>query len=174
VIVAVVVLTLLCLGNLLLTVGVIRRLNEHTAALDDLAGEPPGVMRPAGETVDGFATIARDGTPVTLESLGGPTLVGFFSPGCGPCHERLPQFVARARRTPAGRALGVVVGAGAEAQDMAAELADVATVVVEDSRGVLSTAFGVKGFPAFALVDADGRIEACSVDPASIPLLVAA
>lgn len=174
---AVAVLTLLCLGNVLLTFGVIRRLNEHTAILDDLAGEPPAVLRPAGEVVGDFAATARDGTPVTPDLLGPPTFVAFLTPGCGPCQQRLPDIVTRARRAPAGRTLAVVVTPSFEgdaaAQALADQLGGVATLVVESPRGPLSTAFGVTGFPAFALV-VEGRIEASGVDPASIPRLVAA
>ena len=82
-IVAILVLTLMCVLNFLLTLGLARRIRE----------EPPAVMLPPGSRVD-----------TTFEP---PTLVGFFSPGCGPCHERLPEFVARARRAPAGRMVAV-------------------------------------------------------------------
>ena len=148
-IVAVAVLSLLCLGNLLLTLGLARRINEQ---------EPPAVLLPPGSVVD-----------VALEP---PTLVGFFSPGCGPCQERLPDFVARARRAPAGRTLAVVVGDAADT--MVASLTGAASVVVEPRGGTLATAFGVRGFPAFALVGEHGRIEASGTDLASIPQLVAA
>jgi hypothetical protein len=170
VIAAVVALSLLCLGNLVITVTVVRRLNEHTTALDRLEGAPPEVIRPAGATVDDFAATAHDGTVVARDLLAVPALVGFFSPGCGPCHERLPEFVARARRAPAGRTLAVVVGADS---DMVERLAEVAAVVVEQPGGPLVDAFGVRGFPAFALIGEHGRIEASGIEPAALPLLVA-
>lgn len=147
-IVAVVALSFLCLVNLLLTLGLARRIRE----------EPPEVMLPAGAHTDA--------------ALEPPTLVGFFSPTCGPCQERLPEFIARARRAPAGRTLAVVVGDGSA--DMVALLTGVASTVVEPRGGELSTAFGVKGFPAFALVGDGGRIEASGSDLAAIPHLVAA
>ena len=147
-IVAVVALSLLCLGNLLLTLGLARRIRE----------EPPAVLLPPGALVD-----------VPLDP---PTLVGFFSPGCGPCQERLPDFVARARKAPAGRTLAVVVGDDGDA--MVEQLTGVADVIVEARGGALATAFGVKGFPAFALVGDGGRIEASGTDLTSMPHLVAA
>jgi thiol-disulfide isomerase/thioredoxin len=149
-IVAVVVLTLLCLVNVLLTLGLARRIRE----------EPPAVMLPPGSRVD--------------TALEPPTLIGFFSPGCGPCNERLPEFVARARRAPAGRTVAVVVGDGEHADDMVATLTAVTSTVVEPRGGTLATTFGVKGFPAFALVGDGGRIEASGTDLASIPHLAAA
>jgi hypothetical protein len=168
----VIALSLLCLGNLILTVGVVRRLREHTAILDTLAGEPPEVMRPAGAVVDDFAATAGDGTPVARDLLTGQTLVGFFTPGCGPCQEKLPEFLARAGKAPGGRSLAVVVDANGGGA-MAERLADVALVVVERSGGPVATAFGVRAFPAFALVGPEGRIEA-SGDLAAIPVVVAA
>ncbi len=149
-IVAIVVLMLLCLVNLLLTLGLARRIRE----------EPPAVMLPPGSRVE--------------TALEPPTLVGFFSPGCGPCHERLPEFVARARRAPAGRTVAVVVGDGEQADDMVTTLTAAVSTVVEARDGTLTTAFGVKGFPAFALVGDGGRIEASGTDLALIPHLVAA
>src|SRR5262245_15248187 len=131
-------------------------------------------MRPVGAVVDSFAATAWDGTPVALELLSAPTVVGFFSPGCSPCHERLPDFVARARRAPSGRTLAVVVGDGDDSEAMVASLAEVALVVVERRGGALTTAFGVRGFPSFALVGEAGLIEASGTDLASIPTLVPA
>jgi hypothetical protein len=169
----VVALSLLGLGNLVITVTVVRRLNEHTGVLDRLAGEPPLVTRPVGATVDEFAAVATDGTAVASGRLAPPTLVGFFSPGCGPCHERLPEFVARARRVPAGRALAVVAGAGNAAAELVTELAGAATVVLEPPDGPVARAFGVRGFPAFALLGDGGRIEATGTELTALPVLVA-
>jgi len=170
----VIALGLLCLANLVLTTGLVRRINEHTTVLDRIAGEPPVPMRPVGAVVDDFAATAADGNPVSLDVLGAPIVVGFFSPGCGGCHEQLPDFAARARRAPAGRTLAVVVDPDGTGQSMAASLAGSALVVVEQRAGALASAFGVRGFPAFALVGAGGRIEASSSDLASIPILVGA
>jgi thiol-disulfide isomerase/thioredoxin len=177
VVVAVVMLSLLCLLNLLLTVGVVRRLKEHTTALEMLAGPLGEVMQPAGGSVADYAATTVDGTAVGRELLLGPTLVGFFSPGCGPCRERLPEFVARAAQAPAGRVLAVVVqraGAPAEeGQAMVADLAGAAPVVVEPPGGSLSTSFGVRGFPAFGLLEPSGQLVASGTELSAIPILVA-
>jgi hypothetical protein len=171
---AVIALSLLGLGNLLLTAGIVRRLKEHTTLLDRLAGPPPELMRPAGSAIGDFAVTAVDGTPVAADLLVPPTIVGFFSPGCGPCHERLPEFAGRVRRAPVGRALAVVVGEAADSAEMVATLGEVALVVNEPVGGPVAKAFGVRGFPAFGLVGEDGRIEASGNDLGSIPMLVAA
>lgn len=169
----IIVLSLLCLGHLVLTLGLVRRLNEHTEVLDRLAGAPE-VMRPTGETVDDFAATTSDGTPVAPDLLATPVVVGFFSPGCGPCHERLPAFIARVRHAPPGRALAVVVGSEGESAEMVAGLSAVAMVVAEAPGGPVAKAFGVRAFPAFAMVGQGGRIEASGGDLDSIPVLVAA
>ncbi|WP_433041631.1 hypothetical protein [Dactylosporangium sp. CS-033363] len=134
---AVAVVGVLCVIDLLLTVGVIRRLREHTEQLAQaLAGRPPAIAAP-GTTVD------FDGSA---------SVVGFFSPGCGPCAELLPKFVERV----AGESvLAVVVGDGAEVDSMVELLAPVARVVREDHGGTVAAAFGVSSFPSvFAM---DGR-----------------
>jgi protein-disulfide isomerase len=179
VIVAVVALSLICLLDLFLTVGVVRRLKEHTAALDELAGAPAEVMKPVGTSIADYTATTVDGARIALDLLAGPTLVGFFSPRCGPCRERLPEFVARAAETPAGRVLAVVVGTdrdgivGGDSQAMVAALAGATPVVLERPGGVVGTAFGVRGFPAFGLVDASGRLVASGTELSSIPLPVA-
>ena len=175
--VAVIVLSLLCLGDLILTVGVVRRLREHSSALNHLAGDPPAVLRSPGEVVDDFTASTVNGEPVGRDRLDARTIVGFLSPTCGPCREQLPAFVARARQAPSGRTLAVVVGSGAAADDLATELADRLGdrfVVQEPPGGPVATAFGVDGYPAFALVGPGGRIEAGGFDLATIPVLVAA
>jgi len=176
VIVAIAALSVVCVLNLLLTVGVIRRLREHTTLLDTMNPQPPQAMRATGAEVDDFAVTAQDGTPVARRLLAGLTLVGFFSTTCEPCHERLPDFVARARRMPGGRprVLAVVASRADDHAGMVASLADAAAVVVEGPAGELARAFGVRAFPAFGLVDEAGTIVASSTDLGSIPIPVAA
>ncbi|WP_051799300.1 TlpA family protein disulfide reductase [Catenuloplanes japonicus] len=167
------VLAVLILLNLLLTAGLVRRLNEHTVILDRLAGDPD-VMRPAGETVSAFTSVTTDGTPLTRDDLPAPVLVAFLSPTCAGCHEQLPALLARAVRAPGGRTLAVVVEKDGNGAALADVLGEVTQVVVESRGGPLTTAFGVRGYPSFALLGADGRIEAADSDLAAIPILVEA
>ena len=159
---AVVLVGAIATVNLLLTVGVVRRLREHTAELaarrDDPAG-PAGL--PVGAPVGEFAATGVSGRPVTRAMLDRPALVGFFSPGCAPCKEKLPDFVAQAARRPGGpdAVLAVVVGDPAEAAESVAALRPVATVVVEPEDGPLQWAFAIGGFPTFVLVE-DGVVAA--------------
>lgn len=154
---ATVLFGLLAAVNLLLTVGVVRRLREHTAELAALRRGPSGndVALPVDAEVAGFTATAIDGRPVTLDALGSHPLVGFFSPHCAPCEESLPAFIEHAAGRPGGRngVLAVVVGGTEETAEVAEQLRAVATVVVEPDGGPAQQAFAVLGFPAFVLLD---------------------
>jgi len=154
---------LLATVNLLLTVGVVRRLREHTTELAELrSGAAVGggdIIAPPGSPVGELVTSDVDGHPVTL---GDRALVGFFSPHCEPCRERLPEFVAHAAQR-AGGVLAVVAGSPEEAAEAVDQLRPVATVVVEPDQGPVQKAFRVTGFPAFALVE-DGVVTASHYD----------
>jgi hypothetical protein len=164
------------LTNLLLTFGVIRRLREHTELLSrsgGSAGAPGRLVRPAGARVDEFVAHTVDGEPVGRDLLRGQTLIGFFSPGCRACEERMPAFVTLARALPGGRSrvLAVIVGPSEEAAAYRERVAPVARVVVqEEFDGPLTQALDVVGFPAFALVAEDGEILGSGLSPADLPL----
>src|SRR5690349_19483902 len=83
----------LCLLNLVLTLGVVRRLREHAVLLAKLQpAAAPNPMLAVGEQVGSFETVTVDGHPVSRDALDGPTLLGIFSPNCSACAERLPKF----------------------------------------------------------------------------------
>ncbi|QLE75198.1 redoxin domain-containing protein [Streptomyces rectiverticillatus] len=158
---AVVLVGLLCTLDLILTLGVIKRLRDHTAMLSKMAdgnapGRPPVIK--VGEEVGEFQAVSVDGEVLTRESLSGDTLVAFFSPNCGPCHEMLPKFAEYARMVPGGRkqVLAVVVGTPERAEGQVAELSPVARVVVQGSEPVMTDAFQIMGFPTLLEVTSDG------------------
>lgn len=156
----VVVVGVLCLLDLLLTLGVIRRLRVHGELLATRIGPRPEPMLPEGEKAQPFSTVTVDGVRLSDTALADPTLLGFFSPGCSACVERLPLFVQRARDFPGGRdhVLAVVVGPENEAADYLRRLRPVARVALEEHGGEVSRAFRVTGFPSFALMDGDARV----------------
>lgn len=158
----VVFLGVLCVLNLVFTFGVVRRLREHTQILDRLGdGGHAKVMLASGETVGAFSASTVDGTVVSRDGLTGPLLVGFFSASCAPCKAALPRFVDNAKQHPGGRehVLAVVVTQDDEiAAPYVAELSEVAMVVREADNGPTAQAFGVVGFPAFAMVGPDGVV----------------
>ncbi|MEV7230786.1 hypothetical protein AB0M79_27750 [Polymorphospora sp. NPDC051019] len=138
---AVVLVGALCVLNLLLTFGVIRRLRQGIGSLPEPGGAMPGPpMAPVGTTVLG-ADAGWDGE----------TLVGFFTPGCGPCEQQLPAFIEHARTRE--RVLAVVFDPANNSAELVRELGEVARVVVEDTPdGALQTAFQVKGYPGYCVL----------------------
>lgn len=157
---AVVLVGLLCLFNLVLTFGVIRRLRSHDERLADVAGAPP--VLGVGEHIGEFTTTTVDGESLSREQLDTETVVAFFSPDCNPCRTKLPKFVEYARALPGGRAQAVatVVGSATEAAEFVEQLSPVARVVVEEPDEAMSTAFHVRSFPTLLRVEPadDGRL----------------
>ncbi len=165
---AVVIVGMLCILNLLLTFGVIRRLREHTGLLSkQVSADNAGVVARPGRPVREFGS-----NGLSLASLQERTLVGFFAVGCRPCEESLPAFVELA----AGASTPVIaiVTTVSEVENSSAytsALAPVATVVKERPDGPMASAFGVAGFPTFVLVSG-GIVEAVGSDPAAVAALV--
>ncbi|MFF9672153.1 TlpA family protein disulfide reductase [Streptomyces eurythermus] len=157
---AVLLLALLGLFNLALTFGVARRLRERPAS-------PAGEGRDrasglaAGAPVGAFSAVDTDGRTLTHEDLPDGLMVVFVSPGCPACEETLPHVVERAREYGRARVLAVVIRDGDEPGDIAPyveRLTPVARVAVTDMGGELTTAFDLKGLPAYAEMGADGRV----------------
>ncbi|MER5420881.1 hypothetical protein [Streptosporangium roseum] len=161
--------------NLILTLGVIRRLRDHTDRLGDLAQArpmPDPIIVP-GSRPAAFAADTVDAEPITEAHLAGGGLVAFFSPTCGACEEWIPRFATAARALPDGRrrALAVVVApAEADAAGMVAKLRDAAMVVVEEDKGPLATAFKVFGYPAMCRLGEDGTVVSSGKDAVTVPV----
>lgn len=178
VVAALVLLGALTLFNLVLILGVLRRLREHSERLG-LGGGQAGTVGGAadlglevGARPGAFQVTAVDGREVTSAMLDGPALVGFFAEGCAPCKDWLPRFTEAARAagrivesngTGVPRVLAVVANAGAQPSALVAELRsgldDEAFVVREELGGPVSQAFKVLGYPALCRLAADGTVE---------------
>ena len=82
----------ICLVDLLLTVGVIRRLRHHADLLSRLPGLgfglPDGSPLAIGTRPTDFTATTTAGEPVTPASLGDRTVLAFFMSQCQPCSER--------------------------------------------------------------------------------------
>jgi thiol-disulfide isomerase/thioredoxin len=152
----------LCVSNLILTFGVIRRLRTHTDHLSQLLGIGSDRIAPPSATIGHFQEITTDGEPVSNQTLTGQTLVGFFSPDCGPCKKLIPDFIEYARAVPGGRqqVLAVVVGDEVASLEMVAALRPVARVIVEKASGSVAASFAVGGFPAVCLLEDGGTVAA--------------
>ncbi|MEV0231398.1 hypothetical protein [Nonomuraea sp. NPDC050786] len=164
----------LCLVDLVLTLGVVRRLREHTKLLDalyeavDLMGGPAGAggrMSP-GDVAAEFEATTVDGTPLTRELLVDGTVVAFLSPDCSGCHEKLPGFASWAAGQDRSRVLAVIDNRSGDPAEMVTALRAVAQVVVDSA---VSDAFGVQAFPTFLQVATGGRLLAVAPDISRLP-----
>ncbi|MFC0006837.1 TlpA family protein disulfide reductase [Micromonospora siamensis] len=154
----------ICLVDLLLTVGVIRRLREHTELISQLNRQPSvqgEITKPAGSEVDTFQVTTIDDRPLTRDDLRQGMLVAFLSPRCPACEEQRPAFREYLSRHPGGRgeAVTVLLGTPADVAELVDELKDLTQLVIEpNTDGPLSAAFALSGYPAFCLMGQDGVI----------------
>jgi hypothetical protein len=147
-----VVLTLL---NLLLVFGVIRRLKELQARLDNQPPVPPAGL-PVGSPAPELTATTLAGPDVSTVDPARATLIGFFSPGCAPCRERIPEFVGRAGKGVATVAV-VVADLPSEGDEYVRQLSGV-DVTVQPRDGGWTEAFAISGYPTLCLVSADGVV----------------
>lgn len=175
---AVVFAVVLCVLDLLLTLGVIRRLREHTSRLDNLgvAGYATNALPMVGEKVGEFTVTTIDGRSVSRDSLMRETLVGFFSPACGSCKEKLPDFADHAHRWVNDRrqVLAVVTGPTEQATEIAKmveSLRPLGMTVVDGERGPVSRAFKADYTPTFCLLDDTGTVIGADFDFTTVPAL---
>lgn len=172
---AVILFGVLCVLDLLLTFGVIRRLREQNETLrlvreqQSAVAASADVALPAGAAIGEFAATTVSGTPLSDADIDGRLLVGFFSPICDPCKERMPQFIEYATRFD-GRVLAVASAEIGETGDMVARLGEVAEVVLEAEGGPVHQAFGAKGYPALLLVDPEGTVLASGWEMSALPV----
>lgn len=152
-------LAVLACFNLLLSVGLIRRVRDIDDRLTAATAPPPEPMLPVGASIADFETSTVDGRQLSHKDLPDGTLVGFFDPQCETCHSHIRNWVAEAEKLPQGRAQALAVVREDEDQDeMVTPLAAVATVVVEKRRGPMARAFAVAATPAFCRLGADQTI----------------
>ena len=168
---AVAIVGALCVLDLLLTFGVVRRLREHTALLGRMQPSAGlGIGLSAGETPEPFTVTNTEA--VTMQGPAGLGVVAFFSTTCPLCPKRVPAFIDYVRAHPVTRdeVLVVIAGESAESVPYLADLAEVARVSFEPSRGPVSQGFAVKGVPAFFVLNAAGAILASGHDAAALPV----
>jgi hypothetical protein len=169
--VAVALVGTLCLLNLVLTLGVIRRLRDHSERLSMSAMpiEEVALARP-GDRVTPFTATTVDGAVVTDADLVEPTLVAFFSPDCPSCGPQLAPFADYARSFPGGpdHTLIVVTSETGGAR-YHRELDGLGRRVAEaELTGTVQRAFSTRGYPAFAVV-VDGEVMQSGHGVADLP-----
>ncbi|MFJ1805759.1 MULTISPECIES: TlpA family protein disulfide reductase [unclassified Streptomyces] len=143
---AVVLVAVLCLLDLLLTVGVIKRLREHTEIIAPIR-QQAGIR--TGDEVGEFSVLSVDGEPLGRESLTDDSVVAFFAPDCQPCKAVIPDFIRLAKADETGRdhRIAVVIGEASASGELVAMLRPFAQVIVEEPLGAVSTAFRTSATP---------------------------
>jgi len=160
----------LCLLDLLLTFGVIRRLREHAEMLSRAGVQDmPVIGLASGEPVAAFSALTLGGESLTGAS--GLRVAGFFSSACSVCPERVGPFTEylAGHRVARESVLSVVVTPDDGPPPYADRLNEAGQVCVVQHDSEVVRAFKVSGFPAFCLLDADGALIAASYDPAGLP-----
>jgi hypothetical protein len=180
VIAALVLVAAVAAVNLLFTLGLVRRLREHTELLSQGAAahgaaQEEGVLH-AGETVSDFSTTTVDGQHIDRESFSEGAMVAFFSPSCAPCRERVPEFVSHVTAIPQAdrQAYAVVIGDEDATAEMVAALRPVARVLTGVKAEPIVAAFGVASYPALYRMDADGVVAASGHGMTVYPAFAAA
>ncbi len=140
--------TVIGLVNLLLVVGVIRRLRDHETRL---AGFEAGPAVPLGSPVGMFSATSTRGVRLSSEMLPAHATIGVFAAGCEPCHRQLPDFVAYTRQLT--DPVAVVLTGGVDHADLVARLEETCHVVVEPPGGPVSTALRVPGTPTLLRIE---------------------
>jgi hypothetical protein len=165
---ALVLLTAVTAGHLLLTFALIRRVRE----LQNRAPIPHDDGLPApGTPVGPFSLERADGGRFGTEDLAtGTTLVGFFAAGCAPCS----SVVADLLDDPPSERFVALVDSGEDepTRALATRLGTIAEVAVVPWDSTAPSAFDQEGFPALLRVR-DGVItEAARTRAALAPLAV--
>jgi|HubBroStandDraft_2_1064218.scaffolds.fasta_scaffold263043_1 thiol-disulfide isomerase/thioredoxin len=172
---AIVVVGGLCLVDLLLTLGVIRRLRVHTDMLAGArAGRPPVTGLETGQLPGAFSAVTTAGDLVS--NMTGLRVVAFFSSSCPACPAMVPPFAEYVTSHHVGQdgVLAVVAGSPDAPPPYLAKLAEAAQVHIESAGGDVIRAFDVLAFPAFCLLDVDGAVVASAHDPSALPVPVPA
>lgn len=160
---AVVLVGVLCALDLLLTVGVIRRLRVHTGEIEALRSSqaPPDSSLPVGSPVPAFEAVDADGAPIaTAELAGGSYLLAFLATDCHACKDQLAQLASYAGRMAGARrrVLAIVDGPPEEAGEYRRQLGGVARLVLGADAARIRSELDVNLFPTFVFVDEQGVV----------------
>jgi hypothetical protein len=158
--------------NLLLVLLVIRTLKRHAARLAQMPRVRPRQDPPVPRMLQDFTATTTAGQELTRQGLlGRQRVVAFLTPACTSCLEQIPRFNALAASPalrPGTSLLGVVLGRGPAAVQLAGQLSETADVVLEEPNGPLVRAFEATNYPGFHVLDADGVIQATGGSVAAI------
>lgn len=175
---AVAVVGALCLLDLLLMFGVIRRLREHSGLLARVSGQgdpmPPVTGLAGGDSPAVFSATTTTGALVTETSP--LRIAAFFSSSCPACPDKVPGFTGKLTSYGISRdaVLAVVQHDSGPLPPFLDQLAEVCQVHVESNGGPVGEAFQVRGYPAFCVLNGHGTVLASSEDPSVLAVAASA
>jgi thiol-disulfide isomerase/thioredoxin len=117
----------------------------------------------AGEAVPEYSAPAiGGGTTSWSDAAGSPTVLSVWAPWCPHCQVELPLLNRVMRDYPGVRWVTIVTAIGeSPGPDPTAFLQDngiSAPTAIDDARGTLASAFGIRGFPTLYFVGSDGVV----------------
>lgn len=153
-----VLLWLLVILNLLLTLGLARRVRRA------LSG--PEMLRP-GEAAPGFRAWTLDGREVsTADYAGRPLALVFISPGCGPCREQVPAL-QKVLGQPGADGVQVLLVSDGGPEETRRFLEETGSpfpaVVAPRAETRFLEDYRVWATPSYCLVGPDGRVAAAGL-----------
>jgi hypothetical protein len=162
----IIVVGLIALVDLVLTYGLIRRVNSIQAQPHSI---DPGLVPAAGHRIGDFVAKATDNREITEREFKGlETFAAFVMVGCGPCHrlaEELSQMAPP--ELPLLLFIASSQGADEEVARIAAQVPFAAAVCVVEPTGAVTEAFGVSGFPTVIRVG-EGTVRATGLSLESV------
>lgn len=142
---------------------------EVTVAGGALAPLGGGEDPAAGEVAPTLEGVAPDGTPITVEPSGEPTLLAFLAHWCPHCQAELPRLVDLAESGELEGLRPVVVLTGTDESAPNYPPADwleregwTGEVLVDDDGAPAAQAYGLTSYPYLVLLDGEGRVIARS------------
>jgi peroxiredoxin len=149
------------LFNLLLTLAVIKRVNDNNKQIHDM-GMPDIGLKPGTQAPD-FAAQTLDGETVTLANYKGRK-VGFLyvSPHCSPCKEKIPFFQALYTNSQQIGLDWLLVSVAGTRDDTQAMIADfeitMPVLFAPRETNPLAQDYQANGTPSYCLVGEDGKV----------------
>lgn len=143
--------------NLLLIMLLARRVRSLGGQLQSVRPQP--WLKP-GARVRDFEATTVDGATFSLDALRGrQTVVGFLSTDCSPCDNLLPKFADYAAdHGGPDSVVAVIVGPGSDGDGFVAALTGKATLIREQRRGPVTTAFSTFAFPSIYVIGPDRTV----------------
>lgn len=153
-----ILLWMLVLLNLLLTLGLARRMR---------AVFPPMESLKVGQPAPDFTAQTLNGETVTLATYAWrPVAFVFVSPDCKPCREELPRLEGlRPKAEQSGVELVLVSDADEDRTQLLADEAKVTLPILVAPRGSNSffRDYRVNGTPSYCLIDARGKVRSAGM-----------